>query len=346
MNTKKYSVHIQTDKSIYKPSDTVRFRVLILDADTRPFHFDTCMIYITDGAGNRIKQFQSAASHFRRGVYENQLQLSDQPVMGAWKIHVKINGDEEEQVKSFDVDEYVLPKFEANLEVNQDANVQDGLLKVRVNAKYTFGKAVTGTANISMKIQRWFQFDSNTRYQVVTVNKTAEVNKFVNFDVSDRYGSDVIRRNVRLLAIFKEQMSGKEVKLEKSVPVHEDPCRVELQSSVESFRPQLPFIIKATVLEHHKEVPIMDSVNRIKFKVTYFDDTLRNCNGSDFYDERKWNSGVGTKTVKVNCKEMRTEEEVKEVKLQNGQAEIELKTEGNETRMEIQVWKFKNNRWK
>ena len=32
-----YSIYIQTDKATYKPGDLVRFRVLVLDSNTRPF---------------------------------------------------------------------------------------------------------------------------------------------------------------------------------------------------------------------------------------------------------------------------------------------------------------------
>lgn len=35
-HAKSFSVLIQTDKSIYKPGDTVRFRVLVLDPNMKP----------------------------------------------------------------------------------------------------------------------------------------------------------------------------------------------------------------------------------------------------------------------------------------------------------------------
>lgn len=36
LNGKKLSVLMQTDKAIYKPADTIRFRVLVLDANMKP----------------------------------------------------------------------------------------------------------------------------------------------------------------------------------------------------------------------------------------------------------------------------------------------------------------------
>ena len=36
LNEKLLSIFIQTDKAIYKPGDIVRFRVLVLDSNTKP----------------------------------------------------------------------------------------------------------------------------------------------------------------------------------------------------------------------------------------------------------------------------------------------------------------------
>ena len=41
LNTKMYSVLVQTDKAVYKPGDKVQFRVLILDSETKPLSFVT-----------------------------------------------------------------------------------------------------------------------------------------------------------------------------------------------------------------------------------------------------------------------------------------------------------------
>lgn len=35
--TKRYSVFIQTDKFVYKPSDKIQFRILIVDNEKKPF---------------------------------------------------------------------------------------------------------------------------------------------------------------------------------------------------------------------------------------------------------------------------------------------------------------------
>lgn len=48
LNGKKFSVLMQTDKAIYKPADTIRFRVLVLDANMKPLTLTgNMLIYIT-----------------------------------------------------------------------------------------------------------------------------------------------------------------------------------------------------------------------------------------------------------------------------------------------------------
>lgn len=90
LNTKKFSTLIQTDKSIYKPGDKMQFRVLILDSNTRPYRgAENIKIYISDGAQNRLKEFNDVK--LTKGVYQNELQLSDSPVLGNWLINVEVD---------------------------------------------------------------------------------------------------------------------------------------------------------------------------------------------------------------------------------------------------------------
>lgn len=134
LNTKKHSVFVQTDKSIYKPADKVQFRVLVLDSNTKPFGASDVKVHITDGGQNRIKQY--ADVRLVKGVYQNELQLSDSPVMGNWMIHVKVN-DGEEVTKSFEVAEYVLPKYEVIVDSDPHVTFKDGKIRATVRAKYT-----------------------------------------------------------------------------------------------------------------------------------------------------------------------------------------------------------------
>lgn len=40
VESKNYSIFIQTDKAIYKPSESIKFRILVLDFDLKPVELD------------------------------------------------------------------------------------------------------------------------------------------------------------------------------------------------------------------------------------------------------------------------------------------------------------------
>lgn len=93
VETKNVSIFIQTDKAIYKPDETIRFRVLVLDAKLRPVQLDekstSFLIYIKDADNNRIKQWKNGK--LAKGVFSSEFKLSKLPALGNWKIVVEID---------------------------------------------------------------------------------------------------------------------------------------------------------------------------------------------------------------------------------------------------------------
>ncbi|XP_067949555.1 CD109 antigen-like [Watersipora subatra] len=145
--SKSVSIFIQTDKAQYKPSQTVNFRVVVIDSKMMPYR-GSCDIAITDPEGNKIKQWNSVK--LESGILTLNLELSDQPVLGDWTIRAVTNKGEAVE-KKVTVAKYVLPKFEVNIDAPSFMLVKDSQLKVTVEAKYTFGKGVDGTATVTMK---------------------------------------------------------------------------------------------------------------------------------------------------------------------------------------------------
>lgn len=52
---KRYSVFIQTDKAVYKPSDTVKYRIIVLNSETRPFWYKKLNVVFIDSLGGVIR---------------------------------------------------------------------------------------------------------------------------------------------------------------------------------------------------------------------------------------------------------------------------------------------------
>lgn len=368
-NSKKFSVFIQTDKSVYKPSDIVKFRIFILDSDTKIFKFDNIEVFITDGADNRVKQYNDPAKGFNKGVYQNELQLSDLPVMGTWKINVLVNGGDK-VVKTFDVDEYVLPKFEVTLDANPDANFKEGIIRATVKAKYTFGKIAKGNATVTAEVDSpryWYWRGSPEPSKKVSKTVAVDGKKFVEFDVKKELemSEDSYRRHVKLFATFTEELSGKEANATARVEVHKTPHKMELTTSASKVKPGLPFKVTASVKFHDKDFPVTDKYNPVNYTVTYYYVIPKKCQRKIYPPWRPYHiarlagegestteSGIDeetkttteeittTTTVKYeeyDCREEKSYNKQTNVSLKNGIAELDIDIPKNITHLRVDV---------
>ncbi|XP_070505072.1 CD109 antigen-like isoform X2 [Chironomus tepperi] len=325
MNHKKYAVFVQTDKRVYKPSDNIKFRVMVLDAETRPYNFESIDIYITDGGDNRIKQYDEVEKNFNKGVYQNELQLSDMPVMGVWKIHVKVNGDQD-IVKSFDVEEYVLPKFELSIDTIPNIPFTDGSIKATVNAKYTFGKIAKGKATVTADVEypyRGYRNKISESGQKISKSVDVDGKKFVEFDFKEdlKIRDNKSEHTVNLHATFKDDLSGKEATATAKVKIHSNSIKMELKKSAEKFKLGLPFEVTAILSTHDKSTPVVDASNPVKFTVTSYYDILRKVKSGirEYICGRYVNPGDN-----YECWEENSREQEYKKNIENGIAKIDI----------------------
>lgn len=83
------SIFIQTDKPIYTPGDNVRFRIVAIDADTRPVtSYKTIDVALNDTAGNSIRHWKYATLY--NGVFESKVQLASSPILGKWNLSATV----------------------------------------------------------------------------------------------------------------------------------------------------------------------------------------------------------------------------------------------------------------
>ncbi|XP_061388608.1 thioester-containing protein 1 allele S1-like [Musca vetustissima] len=143
-------VQIQTDKGQYKPGDIINYRVLFLDKDLKPaVPKKNTLIWLADGNLNRIEEVKN----FKvvKGVYTGQFKISEFPVMGIWQVVVSSWGQEDYAV-FFEVNKYILPKYEVKIEAPWSVSVRDGDMLVIVRASYTYGKPVNGKATVILSL--------------------------------------------------------------------------------------------------------------------------------------------------------------------------------------------------
>ncbi|KAM9666552.1 CD109 antigen [Trichechus inunguis] len=142
--TKRMSVFIQTDKPLYKPKQEVKFRIITLFSDFKPYK-TSLSIVIKDPKSNMIQQWLSEQNNL--GVVSKTFQLSSHPILGDWSIQVQVNG--QTYYQSFQVSEYVLPKFEVTLQTPLYCSLNSKSLNGTILAKYTYGKPVKGDVTLT-----------------------------------------------------------------------------------------------------------------------------------------------------------------------------------------------------
>ncbi|KAJ8318519.1 hypothetical protein KUTeg_003610 [Tegillarca granosa] len=119
----------------------VRFRVATMYPNLKPYsgHLN---IEIFDAKDTLIQQWMGVDSI--DGVFGTNFLINADPELGQWKIKVTVKGRVTE--KHITVKRYVLPKFNVIVNAGKNYILNSGPLTANINASYTFGKVVHGTA--------------------------------------------------------------------------------------------------------------------------------------------------------------------------------------------------------
>uniref|UniRef100_A0A8D2NDC7 A2ML1 protein n=1 Tax=Zonotrichia albicollis TaxID=44394 RepID=A0A8D2NDC7_ZONAL len=206
-------VFIQTDKPIYKPGQTVLFRIVSLDEEFRPVNEMVSMIL--DSKKNRLYQWANA--ELEMGFIQLFFNLTSEPMQGTYTVVAQKASGKKVQ-HSFSVEEYVLPKFEVTVKMPKVISILDEELKVTVCGLYTFGKPVPGLVNF--RVCRNYEHASMFCY--------GEESRAVCEEFSgqtDIYGciSEVVKTK-----LFQLKRSGYENKLHVEAKIKEEDTGMEL----------------------------------------------------------------------------------------------------------------------
>ncbi|NXL66195.1 A2ML1 protein, partial [Chordeiles acutipennis] len=136
VNPQKNVILVETDKSLYKPGETVKFRIVNLDEDLK-------VIKNEDPEYNRIAEWLNVKS--RDGIVDLSFPLASEAPLGEYTISVQ----QDMAQKTFNVDEYVLKKFEIQVKHPPFVTAMDEEFQLKVCGKYTYGKPVQGEIEIT-----------------------------------------------------------------------------------------------------------------------------------------------------------------------------------------------------
>ncbi len=136
---------INTDKPIYKPGQKIQGRVLLMNNALQPLPGEI-VLSIADAKGIKIHKETLTANQYGVGSFE--LPLATELNFGTWKISAT-SGSESKSELDVEVDKYVLPAFEVNVNLEKDWFLVDEHITGTVDSKYFFGKTVKGKVHIS-----------------------------------------------------------------------------------------------------------------------------------------------------------------------------------------------------
>ncbi|XP_050996794.1 CD109 antigen [Acomys russatus] len=209
--TKRISVLIQTDKTFYKPKQQVKFRVLTLFSDFKPYTTTEVNIFIKDPKANLIQQWLSQQGDL--GVLSKTFQLSSDPILGDWSIQVQVN--DQQYYQSFQVAEYVLPKFEVTLQTPLYCSLNAKNLSGTLTATYTYGKPVRGHVTLTFlplsfwgekkNITKHFEINGSTNFSF----DAKEMKRVMDFsDVLSEHVGPFVPGPIEIIATVTESLTG------------------------------------------------------------------------------------------------------------------------------------------
>ncbi|KAM7010094.1 complement C3-like [Tautogolabrus adspersus] len=244
-------IFIQTDKPIYNPGDTVRFRAFVSSPAFKAFNSSiTVDIQNTDGVV--VKQI--SRSRAVDGVLKDTLALSEIVKEGIWKVIAKFDHWQQNTfAANFVVKKYVLPAFNVTLTPKRSfLNLDDTELNVEISARYLYGEPVQGTAyvvfgvNINNEMRRLPSVKQVSDLDGGVVTLSMEEIKRAYPNIRSLVGNSVY---VKASVLTK---SGSDlVEAEKTgIKIVESPFVLSFKDIPKYFKPGLPFDFTIQVSHH------------------------------------------------------------------------------------------------
>ena len=263
-STREFSTLIQTDKSVYKPDDKVQFRILLLNGEMKPYQSEILNVNVTNSHGVTVYERNDLKKEFD-GVWSGELKISDTPPLGKWTISAEgISGGITS--RSFEVSEYVLPRF--FVQIDSPQHVLRGARKVKIVffGQYTFGEFVEGIATITTKIA-----PSIEKLEMAKMQNPKTVKVFAKKTIELDFIRDLNLKSsgfIQIVVKIEEKSTGKTAKVTEIIQVHEkEEHSIELIRE-KNIRPGFPFSLKAVVRKYDGTLESSEA-NVVKFTTIF-----------------------------------------------------------------------------
>lgn len=236
MQMKNTATFTQTDKTLYRPGETVQIRIISISYDMKPNTGDVDLV-IRDPRNNIIQQHLNMTSDL--GVISTQFQLSDSPMLGVWGISATLN-DTTQSFVSFVVAENVFQKFDVRLDAPSFFIASDMKnFTGTVTANYRYGKPVKG--NVTIKITTQAEVDTQ-------ISKAYQISGSVNFSFTYREMYNTMYwGGINLTATVYEELTGIAVETFLYIIKEDSRYRINIISQKPMFEQSLKYIVQIQV---------------------------------------------------------------------------------------------------
>jgi MG2 domain len=145
VETETYSIFIHTNKASYRPGDVCKYRIIIVDSDTRPvaiYGSLTVTFFDSSKTSVHIKANRSA----KKGIFSGEYQTPVRGKKGVWELEAEYKGKRVR--KKFEITKTERPNFQVVAKTPNFVSNSSTQFSVGVECYYSFGKPITGTAVI------------------------------------------------------------------------------------------------------------------------------------------------------------------------------------------------------
>ncbi|KAM7420598.1 hypothetical protein PAMA_015024 [Pampus argenteus] len=248
-------IFIQTDQPMYKPADTVNYRIFTLDHRLRPTE-EAFRISVSNAAGNRVMTFLKTA---KGGLLRDTFSIPDVSKIGTWNITAHYKDDEEHAAfREFKVQKFVLPTFEVSIRMEQRYilwNAEE--LRFTISAMYSHGEKVTGAYHCQFGVVnkdttpgqkmkpvfiKGLELTGSVQYGIaIASHQTAKINQHLQLHLKQTL-SDLQRSGAQLyLAVFVTNIQSGEIQeADVSIPIISHQYTMDLSRTRSYFLPGYP----------------------------------------------------------------------------------------------------------
>ncbi|XP_058450151.1 thioester-containing protein 1 allele R1-like [Malaya genurostris] len=220
---------IQMDKPIYRPGNTVKFRILVVDQQMKPTRsIQSIHVTVFDPEENVILSWPSVK--LQNGIFQSQLEIANEPNLGNWSIGVSIPGKDHSH--PFLVDDYKLPKHDIRISSPKVATLNDDTFLVDVDGRYIFGKPIKGDITVTAQGHR--KLNITSRFHGLLRAK---------FNIRELFGFDESENHqwIQVDVSLQERHSKKMLHSTKSFQIFKTRHIINLQKSSKYLVPGRPY---------------------------------------------------------------------------------------------------------